>query len=84
MCGAGIMGPSCLSDFVLVLALEPHLHDDEGRQDLCAAIPHVVEVLAFVMVRESSRVTPILLGIADHNLAAGLLRITTQMGSLCK
>ena len=70
---AFLVGPSFLIDCFIVLALEPHLHDNEGRQDLCAAISKAVEVLAPVMVIKTSRVTGMPLRKAERNLAAGLL-----------
>ena len=70
---AFLLFPTVLIDCFIVLALEPHLHDDEGRQDLCAAISEEVEVLAPVMVSKISRVTDKPLWKADRNRAAGLL-----------
>jgi hypothetical protein len=70
---AFVLCPTVLIDCLIVLALEPHLHDNEGRQDLCAAISKAVEVLAPVMVSKISRVTDKPLWKADRNRAAGLL-----------
>jgi hypothetical protein len=70
---AFVLCPTVLIDCLIVLALEPHLHDNEGRQDLCAAISKAVEVLAPVMVSKTSRVTGMPPRKAERNLAAGLL-----------